>query len=92
MEWIDVFDLELNRIGALQTWISLVWREEYNTEGKLQIEVQQSEGVENLLKPWRYMQMRGKDTVMIIQSVKIRNKRIVIRYYRRIKHLKLILA
>ena len=77
MEWIDVFDLELNRIGALQTWISLVWREEYNTEGKLQIEVQQSEGVENLLKPWRYMQMRGKDTVMIIQSVKIRNKRIV---------------
>lgn len=77
MEQIDVFDLDLNRVGALRTWISLVWREEYNTLGKFQIEVQQTKGAAALLKPWRYCQMRGRDTVMIIQSIKVSDNRII---------------
>lgn len=77
MEQIDVFDLDLNRVGALQTWISLVWREAYNAEGKFQIEVQQTKGAADLLKPWRYCQLRGRDTVMIIQSVRISGNRII---------------
>ena len=77
MEQIDVFDLELNRIGMLQTWISLVWREEYHSAGKFQLEVQQTKGATDLLKPWRYCQLRGRDTVMIIQSVKVSDNRII---------------
>lgn len=77
MEQIDVFDINLNRVGVLQTWISLVWREEYNAEGKFQLEVQQTKGATELLKPWRYCQLRGRSTVMIVQSVKISGKRII---------------
>lgn len=78
MEQIDVFDLNLNRIGVLQTWISLVWREEYAAEGKFQLEVQQTKGAAELLKPWRYCQLRGRDTIMIIQSAQCSDNRIIV--------------
>lgn len=77
MEQIDVFDLELNRVGVLQTWISLVWREEYNSAGKFQVEVQQTKGAAELLKRWHYCQLRGRDTVMVIQSVQVSDNRII---------------
>ena len=77
MEQLDIFDLNLNRVGVLQTWISLAWRENYNAEGKFQVEVQQTRGAADLLKPWRYCQLRGRDTVMVIQSIQVLGNRIV---------------
>lgn len=77
MQQIDVFDLDLNRVGALQTWISLVWREEYSAPGQFQLEVQQTKGVAQLLVPWRYCQLRGRDTIMVIYSMYIKDNRII---------------
>ena len=74
---IDVFDPNLNRVGVLQTWISMVWREDYNDVGKFQIEVQLADDAVKLLKPWNYCGMRGRKTVMVIQSVQITDNRIV---------------
>jgi hypothetical protein len=74
---IDIYDTNLNRVGVLQTWVSMVWREDYNNVGKFQIEVQLADDAVKLLKPWNYCGLRGRKTVMVIQSVQITDNRIV---------------
>lgn len=77
MQQIDVFDINMERIGALQTWISMVWREEYNGAGKFQVEVQRTDAGVRLLQRWHYCGLRGRDTVMVIQSVQVTDDRII---------------
>ena len=36
---VSVYNLRLERIGVIETWVSLVWQECYNTEGSFQLEV-----------------------------------------------------
>lgn len=77
MQQIDIFDLDLKRIGTLQTWISMVWMEEYNAHGKFQIEIQMTPDAARLISPWRYCQLRGRETVMVIQSVQVKGNRVI---------------
>ena len=77
MHRIEVFDAQLNRLGVIQTWISLTWREGYNAEGNFQLEVQAGGNDAELLKPWNYCALSGQDTVMVIRSAQLANNRIV---------------
>ena len=38
MKVFNIYDSNLNRVGTIETWVSLVWSEGYNTIGKFQIE------------------------------------------------------
>ena len=51
----SIYDINLNRIGVLSTWISMVWEESYNADGSFQIEVQQTTEAADLLKVDRYV-------------------------------------
>lgn len=74
---IVVYDLDLNQVSILYTWISLVWKEEYRDTGNFQLELQRVKGMEEIVKPWRYCMLSGSDTVMLILSVEIRENTII---------------
>lgn len=78
MQRIDVYDINLNRIGALFTWVSLIWEYGYNTLGTFQLEVQQTEQTASLLKRWQYFKIDTDDKPMISTSVYVRDKKIVV--------------
>lgn len=73
----NIYDLELNRIGVLSTWVSMVWEERYNTDGSFQIEVQQTEEAAKLLKEDRYAGIKESSTLMIIKAVRISDGKII---------------
>ena len=73
----NVYDLELNRVGVVSTWVSMVWEESYNGEGAFQIELQQSDGVTELFKPDRYCGIAESNTLMIIKSVQVKNGKVI---------------
>lgn len=71
--YLSIYDLNLNRVGTLQTWISMTWEDLYNDIGSLTLEVVHTEEVVNLIKPWRYCTIDDSDQVMLILSVQIEN-------------------
>lgn len=73
----SIYDINLNRIGVLSTWISIVWEESYNSDGSLQIEVQQTNEAATLLKVDRYAGIQESKTLMIIKAVQIENGEII---------------
>ena len=73
----SIYDINLNRIGVLVTWVSMVWEESYNSDGSFQIEVQQTAEAANLLKVDRYAGIRESNTLMIIKAVQIKNGKII---------------
>lgn len=73
----SIYDINLNRIGVLSTWISMIWEESYNSDGSFQIEVQQTIEVSNLLKVDRYVGIAESNTLMIIKAVQIENGKII---------------
>lgn len=73
----SIYDINLNRIGVLSTWISMVWEESYNSDGSFQIEVQQTTESADLLKVDRYAGIRESNTLMIIKAVQIENGKII---------------
>lgn len=75
--YLNVYDLNLNRVGALQTWISMTWEDLYNDIGSVTIEVVQTEATVDLLKPWRYCTIDQSDQVMLILSVQIEDGHLV---------------
>ena len=81
MQWINVYDINLNRIGMLLTWISLLWEHCYNTVGNFQLEVQETAENAKLLRPWTYFRLNDDDRPMIATSVQLRDKKIVVRGY-----------
>ena len=74
----NVYDTELNRVGYITTWVSMVWQENYNTDGSFQLELQQKAGLMELFKPDYYCGLNDKDTLMIIKSVQVANGTIII--------------
>lgn len=81
MQRIDIFDIKLNRIGTLFTWISLLWEHQYNSLGSFQLEVQQTADTAKLLKPWIYLKLENDDKPMIATSLQVKDKKIVLRGY-----------
>lgn len=73
----NVYDLELNRVGVLNTWVSMVWEESYNADGSFQIEVQQTKEAATLLQPDRYAGIKESNTLMIIKAVQVSDGKIV---------------
>ena len=73
----SIYDINLNRIGVLSTWISMVWEESYNSDGSFQIEVQQTREVSNILKVDRYVGILESSTLMIIKAVQIADGKII---------------
>ena len=73
----SIYDINLNRIGVLSTWISMVWEESYNSDGSFQIEVQQTNEAATLLKVDRYVGIQESKTLMIIKAVQIENGKII---------------
>lgn len=73
----NIYDLNLNRVGTLTTWVSMVWDESYNSDGSFQIEVQQTEAAANLLRPDRYAGISESQTLMLIKAVQISDDTIV---------------
>lgn len=72
-----IYDLKLNRIGVLNTWVSMVWEESYNADGSFQIEVQQTKSAATLLKEDRYAGIPESNTLMIIKAAQVKGGKIV---------------
>ena len=51
----NVFDLNLNPLGTVFSWISLVWDEYYNALGEAQLELAYTEDNAALVKANRYL-------------------------------------
>lgn len=75
--YLNIYDLQLNRVGTLQTWISMTWEDLYNDIGTLTLEVVQTEDSVALIKPWRYVTIDQSDQVMILLSVQIQEGHLV---------------
>lgn len=73
----EFYDLQLNRIGSIFTWISLLWDEEYNGVGTFSLEVQLQDGLLDLIKPDIYCSIPQFNTLMLIKSVEVKGKRII---------------
>lgn len=71
------YDMSLTRIGAISTWVSMVWEDRYNTEGKFQIELQYQKDLFDLIQPDVYCGLTGHDTLMLIKSVRVKDGKIV---------------
>ncbi len=77
-ENINVYDINLNRIGIVYSWISMLWEEGYNTMGSFQIEMQQTDRALDLLQKDRYCGIGSSDTLMLIESVQIMEGEIIV--------------
>lgn len=77
MKAFNVYDKNLNRVGTIETWVSLLWQEGYNTVGTFVIECQQTKEVAKLLKIGNYIGRGDFKTLCLIRSVEVRDHRIV---------------
>ncbi|MCD8211429.1 MAG: siphovirus ReqiPepy6 Gp37-like family protein [Oscillospiraceae bacterium] len=75
---INIYDINLNRIGVLYSWVSMVWEEGYNTLGDFQLELQQTDRALDLVQKDRYCGIDDSDTLMYIESVQIANGEILV--------------
>lgn len=77
LSYINVLDADLNRIGTLDTWISLVWDEDYRDTGRFQIEVWLNDSMSALLKEDVFCSIPQSQTLAIIKSVSIKKQKLV---------------
>lgn len=70
---LNFYDRNLNRIGEIQTWMSMVWQVRYNTQGVFQLECQKIDGIYRLLKRWNYVCKPDSNDVMVILSVQTKD-------------------
>lgn len=75
---VSVYNLRLERIGVIETWVSLVWQECYNTDGSFQLEVRQRSDLIPLLQEEYYCGLTGHDTLMVIKSRQVKDGTIVV--------------
>ena len=73
----NVFDLNLNPLGTVFSWISLVWDEYYNALGEAQLELAYTEDNAALVKANRYLSLDGSAHLMLIESVEIQKNRLI---------------
>ena len=61
---ICVYDIRLNLLGRIESWVSLVWPERYNvysdTQGA-QLELHDTTALQALCRPDRYLWLVGSD-------------------------------
>ena len=77
----NIYDTDLNRIGCLYTWVSMVWEESYNDEGSFQLELQQIDGLSDLLQVDRYCGIKESSTLMVIKAIEIEDNTVLVSGY-----------
>jgi hypothetical protein len=77
MKAFNVYNENLERIGTIETWVSLLWEEGYNTLGDFLIEVQQTKEIAKLLKIGNYIGRGDFKTLCLIRSVEVKDKKII---------------
>ena len=68
---ICVYDGQLELLGRLASWVSLVWPERYNVYSGVQgaqLELHASTDLQALCRPDRYLWLTGSDRIMRICS------------------------
>lgn len=78
---ICVYSPELVLLGRIESWVSLVWPERYNTYSGVQgaqLELQDSASLQALCRPDRYLWLTGSDRIMRICSAQKSDHRLVI--------------
>lgn len=66
---LTIYDSELNRVGHIFEWISLLWREDLRDLGAFSLELPVSDENVKLIKKWHYIKRSDIDTAMIIVTV-----------------------
>jgi hypothetical protein len=77
MKAFNVYNKNLDRIGVVETWVSALWNEGYNTQGDFAIEVQQTKEMAKLLKVGNYIGRSDFKTLCLIRSVEVKDHVIV---------------
>lgn len=67
--YIYVLDNELNRIGLIDNFVSLIWTTRYYSYGDFELYVPINNELIEILQIGRYLQTTESDTVMIIEGV-----------------------
>lgn len=73
---IDIWDHDFNRVASYETWVSLVWKECYNSDGQFQLEIVETADAYDISKQM-YATFSESDQVMIILSINSRGKYVV---------------
>lgn len=74
----NVYDTDLNRVGSIFTWVSMLWTEGYNTLGTFQLELQQTSDILDLFVLDRYCGIPESDTLMLIKSVQVSDGTVIV--------------
>ena len=77
MKVFNVYNENLDRIGVIETWISMLWNEGYNTQGNFCIEVQETKEVSKLLRVGNYIGRGDFKTLCLVRSVEVKDNKIV---------------
>lgn len=77
ISYINIYDSALNRIGTLDTWISLVWDEDYRDKGRFQIEVWVNDAISMMLKEDVFCGIAQSNTLAMIKSASVKDKKLV---------------
>lgn len=73
-----VYNQQLNKLGQIETFVSLVWTEKYNQLGTFQLELSQQQEYSDLMKEDYYCEIDDSDTLMIIKSVQTKGNTIIV--------------
>lgn len=76
-----IYSPDLQLLGRIEHWVSLVWPERYNTYKDVQgaqLELQASTDLQALCRPDRYLWLSGSDHIMCICSAQTKDKRLVL--------------
>lgn len=78
---IFVYGPELKLLGRIESWVSLVWPERYNTYKNVQgaqLELHESTSLQALCRPDRYLWLAGSEHLMRICSAQTSDHRLVV--------------
>ena len=73
----NVFDINLNPLGTIFSWVSLVLDEYYNALGEAQLELAYTADNAVLVKANRYLSIDGSSHLMLVESVEITKDRLI---------------
>lgn len=76
-----VYSSDLQLLGRIESWVSLVWPERYNLYSNVQgaqLELHDSTAMQALCRPDRYLWLAGSDRIMRIISAQKSDHRLVI--------------
>lgn len=78
---ICVYNAQLQPLGRIESWVSLVWPERYNVYSNVQgaqLELHDTTALQALCRPDRYLWLVGSDRLMRIVSAQKADRKLVI--------------